>query len=200
MKRALATLMLLSSGLALADTAAALQPNQHLGWYLGGTAGTNLYYVGLAASGGSFSSEGLNGFSWSGETGYHFTTTTALEAGAMQNYAYYNSTDYDFFGNPTTEKIYGNTNLYYLAARFDVPIKDRFSFIGKLGLMYASGSLLSDDDTDSPQTAAVILPFTGLGFGYAFTPHLSMDVMYQGAVYTVVSAGGLGAGLDYYFN
>jgi len=45
----------------------------------------------------------------------------------------------------------------------------------------------------------LIAPYGGIGFSYAVTPQLELNVQYQGAAYVLAGAGGVTAGVIYSF-
>ncbi len=152
--------------------------NQHIGNYAEINAGTNLYYWGLVSSHGSGSSAGIKGMGWSAALGHFITPTFGLEAGFMQNYA--KAT----LNNHTNSHL----NVPYATTRFNVPMNDRFSFIGKLGLgfPFSGGN-------------GVLVPYTGVGFSYAVNKNIDITTQYQGLVLGIVGAGLLSLGVTYHF-
>lgn len=181
--RFLLVLTVFLGGAAFADDQ---QWNQHEGLYAELNAGPNFYYAGIFSSTGSAETAGIQGFGWSGALGYDITHYFAMETGFMQNYAkikVHNNGDDD-------EKYqYAHTNIPYVTTRFNVPIYNRFSFIGKLGAMYLS----------VPTEGGMVLPFVGIGASYAVTPKLAVQAQYQGAVYGIAGAGLASLGLVYHF-
>lgn len=151
--------------------------NQHVGSYAELNAGTNVYLLGVVSSAGSTTGAGITGAGWSGALGYNFTPSFGLEAGFMQNYVNINQWDH--------------TNVPYVSTRFTVPMGDRFSFIGKIGAGYYMQA--------SDISGGVLLPYTGVGFGYALTPNLDITTQYQGLVFGVANAGLLSLGITYHF-
>lgn len=111
----------------------------------------------------------------------------AVELGFMQNFL---DVDADADG---ADDVSTHLNVPWLAARWDIPVKDRWAFIAKVGLMVIS---VADADADDPIPA---LPFVGFGGSYAITPDLTLTVQYQGAVFIVAGAGLLSAGIGYHF-
>lgn len=199
-------LLMTSFALSLATSAIAAQAattdsgdinswNVHHGYYAEFNAGANLYALGVISSGGSASASGFQGGGWSGAVGYSFSRHVAMEAGFMQNYADFEDDD----GNA----VAGHTNVPYLAARFTIPAGDRFAFLAKLGLMAPSvtAQATSSDGQvdDSASSPTVVLPFVGIGASYAVTPKLEVTAQFQGAVYGIVNAGLMSAGLTYHF-
>ena len=186
-------LLLVASPLALASENGHL--NQHHGAYVGVTAGPNLYYAGIISSDSSTSTGGFTGYGWSADVGYNFTNIFAVEGGFMQNYGSYSNGDND--------RVSIHTNVPYLAARFNIPMGQRFSLITKIGGMYVSAHGTNHGKTEaedmSASTPSVLLPYVGLGVSYAINKHIDVSVQYQGAVYGIASAGLLGAGLTYHF-
>ncbi len=185
-------LTVLSVHSVLANTAKA-QPepptpwNQHTGFYAEINVGSNLYAGVLPTSEGTFSSAGFQGVGYNANLGYFFNHTFALEGGFMQNYA---KLDFDEGDN-----LSGHLNVPYITTRFDVPMGDKFSLIFKAGLL----AVWATDDVNHESTATLVLPYTGVGLGYALTSKLEASVQYQGALYGVVNMGLLSAGLTYHF-
>jgi opacity protein-like surface antigen len=163
--------------------------NAHHGFYVEANGGTNLYFLGFISDAGSASSSGFEGSGWGAAVGYNFLPKVALEGGFIQNYAQYSED-----GNTA----WGHTNLPYITARFTMPLGDRFAFLAKTGLMAISVDAESSDANAS--TPTIVLPFIGLGASYALTSKLDITAQYQGAVYGVVNAGLLSAGLTYHFS
>ncbi len=172
--------------LALAEDAQEEQQwNRHQGFYVEGNGGANLFYFALFSTEMDAADSGFKGGGWSIAAGYNFKPSYAAEIGFMQNFAKFEDDDGD--------KVSSNTNVPYAAARFDVPIGDRFGFIAKVGFMVPS---IASEDAEN---AAVMLPFVGVGGSYAITPNLDITLQYQGAVYLVVGAGLFSGGLTYHF-
>jgi hypothetical protein len=173
---------LLLSSTAYADT---LNWNQHQGLYTEMNIGSNLVYLGVFSSGGNVSGSGFYGAGWSAALGYNITPVFSFETGIMQNYAKIKENNHQ----SVDTYRYRHLNVPYLTTRFDVALGERFSFIGKIGAMYAS----------VPGKVSVVLPLIGLGAGYAVTPKVTATIQYQGAVYGIAGAGLMSAGLTYHF-
>ena len=174
MKKTITSLLCLTAtSLACATTPAW---NEHKGNYAELVGGTNAYYLGILSSRGSVGGAGVTGAGWAGALGYNFTNTFGLEAGLMQNFVDLNGGGYVISPYTTT--------------RFTLPIGQRFSFIGKLGLMAPF----------VPEEGGIVLPYTGVGFSYAATKNLDFTLQYQGAFYVIAGAGLLGAGITYHFD
>lgn len=171
----LAAFVLVIAAPAFADMTA---PNQHVGNYAEINFGTNLYYFGIFSSHGSGSNAGVNGAGLNIALGHLMTPGFALEAGFMQNYINAN------VDNTDTSHL----NVPYATTRFNVPIDDRFSFIGKLGLGYAFA-----------KGNGVLLPYTGIGFSYALNKDIDITTQYQGLVLGIAGAGLLSLGVTYHF-
>ncbi len=182
---------LFSTQLALADDAQQAQQdqqwNRHQGFYLEANGGTNLYYLAILTSEFDGSHSGFNGGGWSAAVGYNWRPIFAAEVGFMQNYMKFEEDDDE------DNDISTHTNVLYGAARFDVPIGDRFAFIAKLGLMIPT---IAADDVEDP---SLLLPFIGVGSSYAITPNIDFSLQYQGAVYVIAGAGLFSGGLTYHF-
>lgn len=152
--------------------------NEYMGNYAEINLGTNLYYWGIASSKGSGSNAGVVGMGWNAAFGHFITPRFGLEAGLMQNYA---SANLDNKNN-------SHLNVPYATTRFNLPINDRYSFIGKLGLGYAfSGGF------------GVVIPYTGVGLSYAVNKNIDITAQYQGLVLGIVGAGLLSLGVTYHF-
>lgn len=187
-----------SAQLALADDGQLKQQwNKHQGYYAEVNMGTNLYYLGAFSSAGEASTGGFQGFGWCAAGGYNFTATHAIEGGFMQNYLTFEDDD----GEAEADS---HTNIYYIAWRGTVPIKERFSFFGKVGAMAITVPEVevktkgTEEDVDTSDNF-LVLPFTGLGVSYAITPKIDFTVQYQGAVYLIIGAGALTGGITYHF-
>lgn len=194
----IATSIIAASALMLSGTALANSHqsnhawNQHPNsWYGEFNLGTNLYYIAaFDSSSGSTEHHGFQGWGWSGAIGRQFSGNWGVELGFMQNYAKFKDDSGDF--------AKAHTNIPYLAARYSLPIKQRASFIAKLGVMYASAAA-GFDSTDHASSPSLTLPFIGLGFGYAITPNIDATVQYQGIVLGIAGAGLFSAGITYHF-
>lgn len=149
--------------------------NQHTGAYAELNVGTDFYYN-LIYTRGTDISAGIGGFGWSGAVGYNFNPTFGLEGG--------------FILNLTKNYELAVIKAPYVSTRFNVPLGERYSFIGKLGLM--APFFFSD--------GAILLPFTGIGISYAVSNKMDVSLQYQGAVYGVASAGLLSLGVSYHFD
>ncbi len=163
--------------------------NKHKGMFIEANVGPNLYAGVIVTENNTFSSSGFQGAGWSAALGYNFSNNFGLEGGFMQNYAHYEIND--------ESNVSAHTNLPYMAMRFTVPIGNKLAFIAKLGGMYAwiNGS---DNSDNGGSTDKILLPYSGIGFSYALTPKLEITSQYQGAIYGVVNAGLLSAGLTYH--
>lgn len=171
-KLLLAILCSTATSLSFADD---LAWNEHKGAYAELNAGTNAYYLGIISSEGNTSGSGIIGTGLNAAIGYNFTPIFALEGGFTYAFADVNN----------GEKI----DVPYVTTRFTAPIGNRLSFIGKVGLMVPY----------VPNEGGMVLPYTGVGFGYALTKNLEANVQYQGAIYGIAGAGLLGLGLTYHF-
>lgn len=165
--------------------------NHHTGLYAEGDIGTNLYYLGIFSSAGTFSHEGFLGWGWGAALGYNFNYHWALEGGFIQSYATFETAE--------NHSEYTNANVPYLVARYTLPIKNNFSFLFKLGAAYADVNL-KDKTVGKHSSPNIVLPFTGIGMAYAITPKLDLTVQYQGFVYGIASAGLVSTGLTYHFS
>jgi hypothetical protein len=162
--------------------------NEHQGFYAEVNAGPNIYMGTLVINGTTNSTSGSQGAGWSAAVGYNFKPRFGVEGGFMQNYAEYDTDD--------NEHVEAHTNIPYVAMRFTVPLGQRAAFIAKLGGMYPFVTDTENNDT----TGGFLLPYTGVGFSYALTRQLDMSVQYQGAIYGIVNAGLMSAGLTYHFS
>jgi OOP family OmpA-OmpF porin len=105
--------------------------------------------------------------------GYDFDQNWGIEAG----YTRYGSTDFSkTYGG--TERMTGSTKGYstYVAGKYTVPINERFSAYGKLGVSYSerkyTNNLFSGKDTDSSLYAAV-------GAQYKLNQNLALTAEYE---------------------
>ena len=153
--------------------------NKHTGWYGELGAGTNFYYGSLISSDFSDAKAGIHGYGWNANLGYFFNDYVAAELGVMQNYGYFKDD-----GETTWE----HATSPYLVARFNAPLTERVSFIGKIGMMVPTIS----------GVGSLALPYTGVGLSLAATEQLDLSVQYQGAIYGIIGAGLLSVGLTYH--
>jgi len=179
MRKIVAALLMLTSSFAFAD---AIPTNKHTGPYAELNVGSNLYYLGVFSSENKTHGAGLRGYGWNAVVGYGFSPTFGLEGGWMQNYV-------------NVDHGTHHLNVPFVTTRFTVPLGDRFSFIAKLGL--TAPSVPEATKTKKP---FVILPYTGIGLGYAMTQNLDVNVQYQGAVYGIAGAGLASVGVTYHFD
>ena len=163
--------------------------NEHNGWYVEGTGGTNLFYIAIFSTGADASASGFSGGGWSGAAGYAFKSNFSAEVGFMQNFLKFDGEDSD--GDDKTFSTH--LNVPYVTARWDVPVFERFAFIAKIGLMFPS---IAEKSVDAPVPA---LPFVGFGASYAITEKIDINFQYQGGVYIVVGAGLMSLGATYHF-
>lgn len=149
--------------------------NQHQGWYAEINIGTTAYYAGLLSTVGEGGGAGVIGTAWGAAVGYQFTKTFGLEGGMIQAFDKINSDNL--------------INVPYMTTRFSYPFNDRWSLIGKLGLMFPyvlhQGGILS--------------PYSGIGVSYAATQRVDISLQYQGLVLGVAGVGALSLGLTYHF-
>lgn len=184
------------------SSAPASQPiSQHPGqWYIEGGPGMGLYYLGMFTSVGSLSAAGLEGFGWKAAVGYRPQHHGfSLEAGFIQNFYQVELTS-DLTNQTAT--VNADIDVPYAAFRWDVPIGNRFTVIPKLGLMIPSVPSVTGkvgNETVTESGGGLVLPFTGLGFGYAISHKLSASIQYEGAIYGIAGAGLLSGNLTYYF-
>jgi hypothetical protein len=169
--------------------------NRHQGFYVEGDAGTNLVYLGVVAGEWAEAPAKTGGFAWHVAGGYAFNEHHALEAGFMQNYAWY-----DTEAGEEKHTVSAHANVAYAAWRPTLPIKDRVSVFGKLGLMYVWVPGVAADNTEvEVNGASLMAPYTGIGVSYAVTPQIELSVQYQGAIYVIAGAGAVTGGLTYHF-
>lgn len=181
---AVAAIALATSLTAAADNA----PNQHTGTYIEATAGTNFYALGLISSDDIGSTAGVGGYAVNAAIGYNITYWFGFEGGFNRAMAHLDS------NSSHNDSI----NAPYASVRFTLPIGQRFSFLAKVGAMYATYTDHKDDQEYSV-THGMVLPYVGVGASYAVTSNIDITAQYQGAVYGVVNAGVLTAGLTYHF-
>jgi len=162
---------LISASVASGAVAEPAQPhNAYHGPYVEFSAGKFFYFF------GSPSDSGLLGNGWNANMGYFFTRKVGVEAGLFLREPY------------RWQSVY----FPYAAVRFNAPLTDRLSFIGKLGVMMPFSSV-------SYQSKTKALPYTGIGLGYALSKKIELSVQYQGSVYGIVDVGLLSVGLTYHF-
>lgn len=170
------------------------QRNRHTGWYASVNGGVNAFYAGFISTDTTEGAQTIQGFGVSVDTGYNFTKHTALEGGLI----YMHANGKSFTGDDSDADAYASVYTPYLAARFTIPIGNRFAFLAKTGLMLPFAVV--HDPEDGTKDAGLILPFIGLGGSYAITRNVDFTVLYQGAVYGVVGAGLLSGGITYHFS
>ena len=171
--------------------------NHHAGNYVEGTVGTGVFYCwvsGLDTK--TYSDYESGGVGCSASLGHFFNPYVAVEGGFMQGYMTGKTENGD------SGRVTGTLTMPYLAARFEVPIGQRFGLIAKVGLspVWASVTPSDKDDGESGSTSKYIFPFIGLGMNYALTQNIDFDVQYQAFNYLVVGAGLLSGGLTYHFS
>lgn len=157
--------------------------NRHTGPYVEANAGYTFAWVTGSFFGNDFSKGAAVGFGWNVAGGYMFKDWIGAEVGYLQ------------FNPEIEEDTYDDTASVggaYLAARFNIPIKDRFSFITKVGVMTLSVS----GDEDALTSGAM---FTGIGVGYALTDKIDLSLQFQGPNFIILGAGVLSGGLTYHF-
>ncbi len=179
---------LLTSVAAAAQTDLAM--NRHAGAYVEANLGVNMYSAGIFSSEHKSVNSGINGYAFNTAVGYYLNDYFGLEGGFTRSSLKLNDSDDSSF--------YQNINAPYASMRFNVPIGERFSFIAKLGVMYACAVDDKHDSTDG-RYIGIALPYTGIGVSYAVTPKVDLTVQYQGAVYGVVNAGVMTGGVTYHF-
>lgn len=179
---------LLTCAMASAQPAQTL--NRHVGTYIEGNLGTNLYMLGVVSSNDGRSNTGLNGFAGSVAVGYNTNCWFGFEGGFIRS-----SVNIDHHEDG---QYYQNINAPYASLRFTAPIGERFGLIGKFGIMYATGSDDRHHDHGNDHLG-IVMPFVGIGASYAMTPKVDITAQYQGALYAVVNAGVLTGGVTYHF-
>lgn len=152
-------------------------------YYVEANLGSNLFY----APGEYTLSSGLHGVGYAAAAGYYYGDTSSLEVGIMQSTTQYKDDDND-------EEKRGTFTAPYATFRFNTPIGKQTTLITKLGAMYVHLNADKDDVHVSS-----VLPFTGIGLGYAVTDNFDINIQYQGAVYVVAGFGLLTGGASYHF-
>ncbi|GEM_PF-5600312 len=152
-------------------------------YYVEANLGSNLFY----APGEQSLSSGLHGIGYAAAAGYYYGDTSSLEVGIMQSTAKYKDDD-------DNEEKSGTFTAPYATFRFNTPIGKKTTLITKLGAMYVH---LNADEDDVHVSS--ILPFTGIGLGYAVNDNLELNIQYQGAVYVIAGFGLLTGGVSYHF-
>jgi hypothetical protein len=161
--------------------------NRHTGPYVEANAGYTFAWLTGGFFGNDFSQGAGVGFGWNVGGGYMFKDWLGAEVGYLQF-------------NPDVHKDSQDYNISvggaYLAARFNIPIKDRYSFIIKVGAMTLSAS---DSDHSAEDAVTSGAMFTGIGVGYALTDKIDLSLQFQGPNLIIVGAGVLSGGLTYHF-
>ena len=175
--------------------------NTHRGVYVEAGPGINAFYA-LLPSG---SKGTIRGFGMVLSLGYGFANNIAIESGFIYSSDLNAGVDASVVGINLVASASAKLYIPYLAFRFNVPIGDRYGILFKLGGMYPYASAkLSASATGIQKSGRIagdrMLPFTGIGMGYAIMPKLDFTVMYQGAVYVMASGAVLGAELTYHFS
>ena len=158
--------------------------NRHIGPYAEGNIGKAVVWFNGEIGGNDFADSGFFGSGWSIGGGYMFKDWIGAEAGYLQF-----SPEADDDGDDPEIDVGG----IYFAAKFNIPIKDRFSGIIKIGVMSLSAS---GDDDDFIAGGA---PFTGIGVSYALTDKIDLRAQFQGPNLIFVGAGLLSGGVAYRF-
>lgn len=194
---------LIVSGVAQADISENTAFNRHTGFYAEGDFGTNLYYVrGITVehSDGSIDKDlsdpsywRVAGYGFSASVGYNIIPYVGFEVGYLQQ-----------FGVESSFSI-TNVSLPYLAAKFTIPIGNRFAFLAKVG----GGCVIHhwrykpteyDPEWYSYSSAGVWL-YSSLGASYALNQKIDLNVQWQGHSFMILDnfGGLLSAGLTYHF-
>jgi hypothetical protein len=159
--------------------------NRHTGPYIEANAGYTFAWVTGSFFGNDFAQGAAVGFGWNVGGGYMFKDWLGAEVGYLQF-----NPEVEDDTNDDTASVGGG----YLAARFNIPIKDRLSFIIKVGGMTLSVS--GDEHEDAITSGAM---FTGIGVGYALTDKIDLSLQFQGPNLIFLGAGVLSGGLTYHF-
>jgi hypothetical protein len=161
-------------------------PNRQTGYYAELNAGTNLAYLAIFSSSGSDQWNNSSGVALSAAFGKMFKPSFGVEGGYM----------YSHIAGVDDDEI-ETFNIPYVAARFAKPLGDHFSLFAKVGVMVPVYVENHEDKDD--ETHMIVLPFTGVGAGYAVNDKLSFSVQYQGAFYLIAGVGQMTGGLQYRF-
>lgn len=161
--------------------------NRHTGPYAEVNVGSTLVWAAGDFSGSNFSDSGFIGTGWSIGGGYMFLSWIGAEAGFIK------LLNVDI----GDEDVDASVDGFYLTSRFNIPIKERFSFILKIGAMSLSFSAneVSVEDVE----ATVGAPFTGIGVSYALTDNIDLRAQFQGPNLIFVGAGVVSGGIAYRF-
>ena len=161
----------------LVVSAPAVAQQSDAGWYIGGSYGITTYDISGVPAGTDDSDSGFKIFG-----GYQFTKNWGAEAG----YVDFGKAQVTGFGD------IGITALTF-AGTGTLPLNEKFSLLGKLGLAMwdASGSASSGNDgTDL---------FYGIGARYNFNKNLSVQVEYEMLDTDTDSVNMMSVGLRYKF-
>ena len=156
--------------------------NRHVGPYAEANLGYTFVWVSGGIAGNDFAEGASAGFGWSIGGGYMFKDWIGAEAGYIQC-----SPEADVEDDPEID-----VGGVYVAARFNIPIKDRFSAIIKVGAMTLTASA---DDVDEDAYVSAGAPFTCFGVGYALTDKIDLRAQFQGPNILFAGAGVLSGGV-----
>ncbi|MEK6731528.1 MAG: hypothetical protein AABY34_05060 [Pseudomonadota bacterium] len=176
----------------------------HQGWYTEAGAGTNAYYLGVFSTAGdrSATQSGIIGFGTNIGAGYQFNPNgVAAEGGLL-----FGRIERQIkFSDNSTATVDANVYAPYFTARWSIPLYGAFSFVPKLGVMFADIPTVDSTYSKTNEKArekggGVVLPFVGLGISASVNQSLDVTLQYQGAVYGIIGAGPVTLGLRYYFD
>jgi OOP family OmpA-OmpF porin len=159
--------------------------NRHVGPFAEASAGYTFGWAAGGAFGNDFADGTGIGFGWTVSGGYMFKDWIGIEAGYLKF-----SPDVEFEDEESDASVGG----FFLAARFNIPVKERFSVVLKAGAMSLSASEKEDEEAI---TAGA--PFTSIGAGYALTDKIDLRVQFQGPNLIFLGAGILSGGITYHF-
>ena len=156
--------------------------NRHQGFFAEGTLGYTFVWFAGEIGGSDFAEGDGAGLGWTLGGGYMFRDWVGAEVGY-----------FGFSPEVSDEEEEISIGGGYLAARFNIPIHDRFSVIIKAGLI---GLFVSDEEEDYVGGGA---PFTGLGAAYAVTDKIDLLIQLQGPNMIILGANVLSGGITYHF-
>ena len=168
---------------ASAQTESGQAYNRHTGFYASGNVGVTVGAIpDFFSNDNSYLFE-AGGIGVNGGVGYQFNSYFAPELGV---------TYFRFPGNNNNSDDF-NLLLGYAALKGILPLGDRFNINAKLGVSGAK-ELGSDEKSN-------VLPYMGLGMGFALTSNLDFDVGIQGTTFWGLANFGLiSGGLTYHFS
>ncbi len=183
---------------AQAQTPITTRPNYHQGYYMQGGVGT---YAGFVDYSTDMRYTGAHGgvgglFAAGYQTGPHF----GIEMDAL--YGHFSVNDKEIGGN---DSVSANGLLVGPAIKGIATLGNHFYLTGRLGVGYL-GIWENDNiktgtpiDNHDKVSGSLVVPFDGIGMGYAVTNHLDINLNYTGELLLIANAGLVSAGVTYHF-